>query len=1449
MAEQKKPNTFTKGMQSDVDANLLPSESYRKGHNVRAMSKSDNSFTLKNVTGHELSTLLSINKRAYTVSQTQLTSFCEPPIPGTDNVAYTLEIKNGASVVHSYTTIVSPTNTLTRLHSAVLSLASMVSEDDNIYILSFPPGSSGDLAFSITSYDSVQDLSIEFSATTTTATYNAGTENYNPVDVGLFVWSPAVVDSVLTQNVVGMASFSDYICVLTSGDLVDCIWKVLIDSNGDFSSASLILLGSFGFESGRSIKIESSEENEHYHRIYWIDGNSPLRSLNLKESIAFYIALSPGDLNVFKSSSLNPIEITSVSDGGNLDCGSYRYCYRLTTKGGNSSLISPICNPVSVYKSSKGSDYHDIEGGGVSEISGKSISFSVEIEDLTYENIQIIAIKTISTEGAIEASIISDSKLYGSTFNGQHTGGETKQVIPLSDVLSSAISWTTGKDLKTKDNRLFVSNLSNTSSSIDADFRVVSYNSNGSSFSTSTDYNNPDLRDSNLYLAESEGDNKYKFADTGGLYYGASSPDFSDPTKNGVRVSFRLKEFDLDSISATEQGGDHKVSGGTSYLVATPPFYGLSSRSGDDDSFNNYKNPVFANKYTGYQRNEVYRFAILFYDLSGQASFSYSIGDIRFPKATDNYTPIGGSGMPIYTPAECSVSSSYAVAGNYKGYAIHPHFEVNLSDDLLSKISGYSIVRAERESKDKSVLFNGIANEVVRYSSWEENRSMKDFNGNHPVSIFHSNPADSNQADAINSNLITVDSPEVIVGGDTYNNIGSDKVAVSHTLESFWINATDQGEIDGYYCPKSFRKESNTSIAYAIRFDPETNEVFSSWYPSAFAKLFQIGDHGTDAAKETEIFFGTTVASWGEVSSNNLTSSKGFKNGGRSHIQNDYTYRPVTESTTNSPGWDSESSTATDAAFSFASNDTVLIDTGGNNILWGASRTHGELLRDNESRSCKVMVQVLRNVEDTAYGGNSIGAFKATRYISTGSFVETPAQTTSIDVFGGDTYVNMFSLKKMNTPWTGYLSSDTFEMPHQAIIVPIESTLNLDLRSGIYFGRGDIQGGFQDDYLYNDTYSATNNSKLFLEKPADFKDVENYSNMIAASNLKINGSKLDAYTNFDANEIHEVDNSYGPIYNLLKLRNELFAVQGSGVSKLTINPRVVVSNDDIAAITISTGTGSVIERSDYIDTKYGSQHFNNGISTNNSAYWYDDANSSLCKLVFGQGVAVQDLGLTTQNSNLLDAYKDTAIGDSPLTGDGVSYHWNQRHDEIVCCIHSATKTSIVYSELMDVIVGTRDESSCMSINLSGETYSVGYKTLAGLNDTKIYKHEGESVNQNAFYEDATTAEMSVTFVVNENVYTSKVFDKLVLYLSGNSNEEKFTTFEFVDSLGNTITNTGENLGKMRVGKHILPIRDLTGSPAATTKMKGNYLIVTIKSSATEEIELFSALVHHRTTNI
>ena len=42
---------------------------------------------------------------------------------------------------------------------------------------------------------------------------------------------------------------------------------------------------------------------------------------------------------------------------------------------------------------------------------------------------------------------------------------------------------------------------------------------------------------------------------------------------------------------------------------------------------------------------------------------------------------------------------------------------------------------------------------------------------------------------------------------------------------------------------------------------------------------------------------------------------------------------------------------------------------------------------------------------------------------------------------------------------------------------------------------------------------------------------------------------------------------------MFNLRGDLFVLQQSGVSKLGVNPRVVVDNSDAAAVTIATGTG------------------------------------------------------------------------------------------------------------------------------------------------------------------------------------------------------------------------------------------------------------------------------------
>jgi len=52
----KKPNSFSKGMMSDLDANVLPPDTYKEAVDVRFFTRDDNSFVLKNAQGNTLFT-------------------------------------------------------------------------------------------------------------------------------------------------------------------------------------------------------------------------------------------------------------------------------------------------------------------------------------------------------------------------------------------------------------------------------------------------------------------------------------------------------------------------------------------------------------------------------------------------------------------------------------------------------------------------------------------------------------------------------------------------------------------------------------------------------------------------------------------------------------------------------------------------------------------------------------------------------------------------------------------------------------------------------------------------------------------------------------------------------------------------------------------------------------------------------------------------------------------------------------------------------------------------------------------------------------------------------------------------------------------------------------------------------------------------------------------------
>ena len=240
--------------------------------------------------------------------------------------------------------------------------------------------------------------------------------------------------------------------------------------------------------------------------------------------------------------------------------------------------------------------------------------------------------------------------------------------------------------------------------------------------------------------------------------------------------------------------------------------------------------------------------------------------------------------------------------------------------------------------------------------------------------------------------------------------------------------------------------------------------------------------------------------------------------------------------------------------------------------------------------------------------------------------------------------------------------------------------------------------------------------------------------------------------------------------------------------------------------------------------------------------------SSFCKLIYGKGIGVQDLGLSTQNANILNELKNTLISDKPLdsTVGGICLYYNKQFDEVGLCITTANNlnpTHLVYSELNEVMVTKKQSVIALAVNMPGELLTVGRNiNKIGIDSNKLWR-ENSNILRNNYYNHSYTNSLEVEFVCNENVYSSKKFDKLVMYLSGNENSQKFTNFTFTDSVSNAnFSNTGTG-SKMLHGKHIIPITSTDG----TSKATGQHLTINCVSTNTGEIELFGALVHNRIT--
>jgi hypothetical protein len=1528
----KKPNVFYKGLSTDTDEHLIGNDVYASAMNIRINNKDGNLGTVQNISQHAIagSSAFSgaIMEPKYNLKDDKFWAF-NGDASGLDLASISINLS--IPMADGSTTAVIPFDEASLFGSSITynSDSDNYSNDEviqyifeslssnpfftavcNVTLLFIDDFGSKSLLFMPV------DQSIDITQLTLFSTSAAGFMVNGFIQTELYPNSSPIEFKILSLD-----SFEDGLYAIGyHSSILQGIIKFTKNADGSFSDEQLIIASNFGIETAEANLITAkSEENENFNRIYWTDGVNPIKTVNLSASAEFYGTFdSTDDFNLFAKSPLIPISVASVSDGGSINCGSWSYMYRFKTSDGKASSYSPITNPIPLYKSSKLLNYHLIVGGVLSDNSGKTVTLQVTNTSDVYDTIELIGIQYLDDSGSAAFFKLKEEAIDIGLISITHTGNEDTTVITAAEILAKQNTWDIAQTIVVKDNRLFAANLKNPTSDIISDvntFRVKSFKhtAGASTFNSNADaagqyqtysntYVNPDLYNDDLYKFESTDTAKYRYAqaDANGqkLSFGASSENFHESsTKNGVYVTFKVKQFNLNDISYWYEHDGNEDNTVDGYCI--PPFY-KAFTSGEDGSFNNYKNPVFANKFVGYMRDEIYRFGIQFYDKKGNQTFTYPIGDVRFPEIESDLRHVS-TVSGDYNTSDTDLPNKYILMdSNGKGYILYPEFKIKLSKEIRDNISGFNIVRAERDDNDKRIVCAGMLHQTLSYNQHSDNHGLTNRIGIDKINLFtQRNNDDSSIGSGYKfgvsdmTDIYTVDTPEVAFGKINYTVVGAQNLKICNVFhcksydtaeKPTTLSGVIQVSTDSAQDVSWFRDSSDSNTFYAAPFLPATdidpnlvdlkqNSVFSLYYcdddvDSPYFKESYAHNH------RVLINYGQNVGSDEVVDASLLTTTKDFRNATESYSNSDeYNYI-----NTSGTGIQNNGSKALDCNRTLMLNTKTLttfssFDFGATTNFGGISGFSIPTIKNENYFAAKPYVKIIKTLTNTSgqYGGNSDSVFISQRWISTGCGLygdEVTADIMHLDVFGGDTYLNIFSLNKFNRQ---VYNSGSNLRNCQGLVFPVESSMNLDMRKGSFFGINSANLQIPDEFSLTPSYNAQNSIKSYPAKDPKIKSIKNLKNIIAASNIKINGTRSDSFSAFDANENFELNGNYGSINNLVVFRDSMYALQNKATSVVSINTRALIQSETGSNIAIQSavGTGTVIERNDYISTKFGSQNRMNTYATDLGLYWVDGNSATICSVSIKNPNYVFDLLEKTNNTSLFFDIAYCKLGDSPLQpffNGGVNISFNPYYNEVMFSLSyeknsTMSYLALAYDEDGEIFTSKRSYNTFVNCVHEGVMYSAGYShddVADNVRDGRhnIYYEDVDSSKYTTFY-GKIGANPFIEYVCNEEVGSLKTFDKITLQLQENimlpgggfSPVGIFTKFVYKTNLDEEVEFLSTVIGKQKAGKYIVPITDNEDSPHYSTKrFKGNYIKVKIEqitNKVDQKFNLFSATTYYR----
>lgn len=410
--------------------------------------------------------------------------------------------------------------------------------------------------------------------------------------------------------------------------------------------------------------------------LYFVDSINTPKRVNCSDTYAS-IEEVKSKTSLFLLPNLPRVSNLEVKTTGSLPTGLYSFAARLVTASGNATTFSTISDPIPIVDENNYVGEVNVDGADPQTSSNKSIEISLSDIDTTYDYVEVAAITYNGSTNITTATVVLKKKITTSSMTlSYYSIDQLVEELVVDSLIEEATEYETAKHIVQKDNFLFLSNLTvKDTSQVDSLMETVA--------NAITVH----------YTVKKEVQEAASLIDTAEL----------------VKSDATIVDWSLSESYPTNTVRLKPNSGG---------------------GFNNYKNPDYTFRYKGYQRDEVYSFAIVPIFKGGIKGFAYHI-----PGNTANYSTISSLGtdatadkrlrgwknddgtyhhrMPSASvvPIMDYSTSPVQVWINILGLEFK---NINFPTELTSILEGFTIVRQRRNNPgDGIVVAQGIARRLI----------------------------------------------------------------------------------------------------------------------------------------------------------------------------------------------------------------------------------------------------------------------------------------------------------------------------------------------------------------------------------------------------------------------------------------------------------------------------------------------------------------------------------------------------------------------------------------------------------------------------------------------------------------------------------------------------------------------------------------------------------------